>query len=53
MILLPLLNMILRIENPGKAILALASVPILLFLAKTWRALGFKTRVANLVPEEK
>ena len=53
MILLPLLNMILRVENPGKAVLALASVPILLFLAKAWRALGFKARVANSVPGEK
>lgn len=51
MILLPLLNMMLRVENPGKALLALAIVPILLFMTKAWRAMGFKT--ADLAPEEK
>ncbi len=53
MIFLPLLSMILRIENPGKALLALASVPLFLFLTKVWRATGLKTLMTNLVPEEK
>ena len=51
MILLPLLNMILQVRNPGKAVWALASLPILLFLAKAWRAMGFTP--PDLVPEEK
>ena len=53
MTLLPLLNMILQVENPGKAVLALVGALILHSLTRISRMLGFKIRAVNFVPEEK
>jgi hypothetical protein len=47
--LFPLLNMVLMVGNPGKAVVALVCLPLLHFFTKVCRIRRFEARRTQLV----